>query len=488
MIKTHYDPLIRKPITLNLRYNLETDINTSYANLSNSVSNLEALNSIQFDDLLSKISRANDPSRTLKVVLDSYRLKINSIKAEYQNKDSIEFNKALIKYTNHLSNKIRYVDGIEKILHGMHSLLFSSMIEIKLILEVYLNDDMKTAELMKWLSSVKSVKKIFLENIEKYISNILIDIRDGLRKNSEGVKDYIDKCTTFYTKVSNNNSKYLSDEIGKIILYKIRFIFIQSILSELLVKDLYSNIDTPNSSIEFLYLSLELGSQEYNLFVQFYYDYLNARLNEYGLNSNTIDKIYEFYQIQKTQIIDKIFKEDYVLKSELTRAYENLNRENPDRAADLLSRYVSEQLTLKKNIDEMNDEFENLLTLFSHLSAKDMFMSLYNQRLVRRLIGERFSGIDSEKKMIEKFKKFAGEFFVSNTELLLSQYERSFTSMELFEKMFRSKKGTNVSEMDSQDIKLYVFPSHVWPFPHFVSIEEYLPDEVSFFHLVSFDN
>ena len=95
---------------------------------------------------------------------------------------------------------------------------------------------------------------------------------------------------------------------------------------------------------------------------------------------------------------------------------------------------------------------------------------------MKRLVAERSSGIDKEREVVEILKSHAGEYFVANSEQILSQFERSIELMSRFEAQYRSKSlGTG---LDAQIIKIFVFPSHAWPFPKFISVEEHLPEQV----------
>ena len=346
--------------------------------------------------------------------------------------------------------------------------LFPKLPMQQLVASSLTEDSPHTLAVLRWLFKHQNLRKQLLASLHQHLPQIL----------SSMVPKKV-PLVAFALKFQATLSERLEKsfpELFRVYLRHLRKAFISDQIDRLAVHELATLLDEPSESLSFVYESLDRDGEEYVKFSEFYHSYISGRLKEFGLSSSTIDKIYEIYQVQKTRVVSGFFKDDYVLKTELNRAYEALNKENPDRAADLLSRYVSEQLSQKKSADELNEQIENILVLFSHLTAKDMFMSLYNQRLVRRLVGERFSGLDTEKKMIEKFKQFAGEFFVHSSEALVGQFEKSVSTMESFEAMFRRRRGK--SEVDGQSVKLFVFPSHVWPFPHFVSIEEYLPGEV----------
>ncbi len=356
--------------------------------------------------------------------------------------------------------------------------LFPKLPMKQLVRSTLTEDNPHTLSMFRWLIKHKNLFKHLVATLHQHVPEILSSM---VPKNEKIVG-----FTLRYLSVVSERLEKSFPEIYPIYLKFIKKILISDQIDGIIANELTALFDETSESLSFVYDCLDREGEQYVKFSEFYHNYIANKLKEYGLSSNTIDKIYEIYQVQKSKVVQGYFKDDYVLKTEMNRAYVALNKENPDRAADLLSRYVSEQLSQKKSAEELNEQIENVLILFSHLTAKDMFMSLYNQRLVRRLVGERFSGLDTEKKMIEKFKQFAGDFFVHSSEALISQFEKSLSTMESFEVMFRRRRAK--SEVDSQSVKIYVFPSHVWPFPHFVSIQEYLPTEVAGDHPVLLDH
>ena len=260
------------------------------------------------------------------------------------------------------------------------------------------------------------------------------------------------------------------------------------VITEMIIKNLprltASNLDAVFSDIamaparRILHKAMSIKDDTSESILKCYERVLTKKLSDStNIKPSNFDAIYQLYNSQFNMIKDD-FASSYAMKVELNRAFERLDRENPDKAADALSRYFSTKLSIDSQVDPDDQDLNALMTLFKHLSAKDTFMKLYNQRLIKRLAIEKSQGNEREKDMIEKFKEFAGDFFINPTETLLSQFEKSKSVMNTFEAHFR-RKFKGALEVDLQTIKIFVFPSHIWPFPKFLSIEEYLPNDVN---------
>ena len=177
--------------------------------------------------------------------------------------------------------------------------------------------------------------------------------------------------------------------------------------------------------------------------------------------------MYDYYGIISRVIKDR-FDDEYTLRVEVSRVVEAINQADPDRAADVMSSFVSEKMAGGADFD-----LQDVLVMFKHLPAKDVFMQLYNQRLVKRLVAERSAGLERERAVVEVLKAHAGEYFVSSSEQILSQFERSGELMRRFEAHYRSRKLGD--GLDAQVVRIFVFPSHAWPFPKFVAVDDCLP-------------
>jgi len=77
--------------------------------------------------------------------------------------------------------------------------------------------------------------------------------------------------------------------------------------------------------------------------------------------------------------------------------------------AELLSTYVDKLLRkgggFTGNIDEL---IENIVTIFTHLIDKDLFLEVYRNQLARRLLSEKFEDIENEKRLITNLKITCG--------------------------------------------------------------------------------
>ena len=76
--------------------------------------------------------------------------------------------------------------------------------------------------------------------------------------------------------------------------------------------------------------------------------------------------------------------------------------------AEMLSSYIDKLLrkgAISDNFDEMVD---SLVTVFTHLDNKDLFLEVYRNQLARRLLMDKCADIDSEKRLITNLKVTCG--------------------------------------------------------------------------------
>lgn len=226
-------------------------------------------------------------------------------------------------------------------------------------------------------------------------------------------------------------------------------------------------------------------------FLNFYFEFVQSTLKdiETGLKEGEgskqgggqfFDSIYSFYT-QQTDLISLAFRNSYPMRTELTRAFEQISSSDPDRAADLLCRYFSDRLADTSDEQVSEHSWECLLALFKHLPSKDIFLKLYNQRLIRRLVSDKSTGISREREMVDRMEKLAGEAATHPSHMILQQFERSTEGMKSFEELMvrkQSRQTASTPSIDVQTVRIYVFPSHIWPFPKLITVDDVLPAEM----------
>lgn len=82
--------------------------------------------------------------------------------------------------------------------------------------------------------------------------------------------------------------------------------------------------------------------------------------------------MYDYYGYISRVIKDR-FDNEYTLRVEVSRVIESINQADADKAADVMSRFVSEKMAGGLDFD-----LKDVLVMFKHLPAKDVFMQLYN--------------------------------------------------------------------------------------------------------------
>lgn len=132
-------------------------------------------------------------------------------------------------------------------------------------------------------------------------------------------------------------------------------------------------------------------------------------LREIVANSGLIEHFISLMQKQ-TRIIKECFEQDPMFDRQLQLAFQvfvNLDV-GQFSMAEMLSSYIDKLLrkgAISDNFDEMVD---SLVTVFTHLDNKDLFLEVYRNQLARRLLMDKCADIDSEKRLITNLKVTCG--------------------------------------------------------------------------------
>lgn len=76
--------------------------------------------------------------------------------------------------------------------------------------------------------------------------------------------------------------------------------------------------------------------------------------------------------------------------------------------AEILSSYIDKLLRKGGVTDNIDELIENIVTLFTHLIDKDLFLEVYRNQLARRLLSEKCEDIENEKRLITNLKITCG--------------------------------------------------------------------------------
>lgn len=76
--------------------------------------------------------------------------------------------------------------------------------------------------------------------------------------------------------------------------------------------------------------------------------------------------------------------------------------------AELLSSYIDKLLRKGSTAENIDELIDNIVTIFTHLIDKDLFLEVYRNQLARRLLAEKCEDIENEKRLITNLKITCG--------------------------------------------------------------------------------
>lgn len=153
-----------------------------------------------------------------------------------------------------------------------------------------------------------------------------------------------------------------------------------------------------------------------------------------------------FYIISLNTIFDelneKVFSQDLASKQQLNleilNSFMDFLNENANKCAEMYSKYLNEHLEIsnmkKFNEGEIQSVLDKDFQLFRLITARDIFLEFYNQRLLKRLMLREQISLEMEKYMLEKFKNENGEEYIKNSETIIMNYTNSIEFCETFHK------------------------------------------------------
>jgi cullin-4 len=128
-----------------------------------------------------------------------------------------------------------------------------------------------------------------------------------------------------------------------------------------------------------------------------------------------------------------------------------------------IAKFIDEKLRKsKKNLtdDEIDHLIDNVIYIFRHVLAKDVFEAFYSKRLAKRLLLEKSISSEAEKSVISKLKAECGNNFTNKISGMYKDMEISSTIMESFKERYRH-------ELDRSGILYHVWTltGSKWPTP-----------------------
>eukprot|EP00931_Biecheleriopsis_adriatica_P030370 TRINITY_DN17902_c0_g1_i1.p1 TRINITY_DN17902_c0_g1~~TRINITY_DN17902_c0_g1_i1.p1 ORF type:complete len:787 (+),score=219.46 TRINITY_DN17902_c0_g1_i1:64-2424(+) len=187
------------------------------------------------------------------------------------------------------------------------------------------------------------------------------------------------------------------------------------------------------------------------------------------------------------QFVRESFKESKEFQLALKQAFESfLNKDT--RTAQYLSLFVDDMF--RKGLKgvsgdvEVDQNLEQVVTVFRFLQDKDVFENFYKQHLARRLLTGRSVSDEAEKSMMSKLKSECGHQYTSklegmfqdmkNSEDLMKQYKNSFAGASSSAGRGSGSRGSGGSSgsagpassaASAIELKVSVLTSGFWPGP-----------------------
>ena len=132
--------------------------------------------------------------------------------------------------------------------------------------------------------------------------------------------------------------------------------------------------------------------------------------------------------------------------------------------AEILAVYTDNVLRKggMKALAEANKEEEHLkmiVTLFTHLVDKDLFIEVYRSYLGKRLLNEKSQSIDQERVMISLIKMSCGPAFTKKLEGMLNDLSLAHEEAKSYEK----HRGQTVMEEEKLDFQVTILTTSYWP-------------------------
>lgn len=149
------------------------------------------------------------------------------------------------------------------------------------------------------------------------------------------------------------------------------------------------------------------------------------------------------FRVKQDMIIDKALGKDKLFLGNLKETWERVMNARVNQTAEMLAKYVDAKLRKgekggkggKSGDEELELVLDQVMSLFRHLQAKDVFEAFYRKDLAKRLIMHRYASIDAENSMIAKLKNECGNTYTANLEHMFKDIEVSRDFMNSFNEM-----------------------------------------------------
>ena len=193
-----------------------------------------------------------------------------------------------------------------------------------------------------------------------------------------------------------------------------------------------------------------------------YKNVLKEKEKDTTSNSDFIQNLIKLHQHCNKMVHDQ-FGKNLLFQTAMKDAFEVfLNMDVGDCSnVELLAKYCDQFLRTggKKMIEEqVGQELEKVVKLFTYLNDKDLFVEIYRNLLAKRLLNKRSSSDYTERIMVGKLKLICGTQFTSKLEGVICDLSIGKDHLEKF-KTFQ-KNGENQNEID---FTVQVLTTGYWP-------------------------
>jgi len=130
----------------------------------------------------------------------------------------------------------------------------------------------------------------------------------------------------------------------------------------------------------------------------------------------------------------------------------------------------------KLSDEEVEDNLEKVVNLFTYLTDKDLFAEIYRNQLAKRLLNQRSSSDDWEKLMIGKLKLRCGAQFTGKMEGMLNDLAVGVDHQKDFEK-YLTENSVSLGRIGKDDFSVKVLTTGYWP--TYTNFDVILPPDMS---------
>ncbi|KAG2187482.1 hypothetical protein INT44_005171 [Umbelopsis vinacea] len=152
-------------------------------------------------------------------------------------------------------------------------------------------------------------------------------------------------------------------------------------------------------------------------------------------SNTTVTSVLEFKR-KIGSIVKECFNNDIMFLDALKDSFTSFLNFQPNKAAEIIAKFVDSKLRnsskQKESLDELDELFDHILTIFRYVQGKDMFDAFFKRDLAKRLLLGRSISADAERTILTKLKLECGPSFTSKAEGMLKDMDASKKLMKEF--------------------------------------------------------